>query len=140
LWQQLRWRRGVAGIVLLFALLVRMYTRFVRRHPEYPKTHVASGMILMGHLQTLSIIGSLQLGWPLVIQEILASISLQLMDHIPLPCILTNQVLKALLLVGAWLVARRRLHLHDAAQGQGGCDKVDHGGRGHAARLPLERV
>jgi hypothetical protein len=110
---------GVAGIVLLFALLVGMYTIFVRRHPEYAKTHVASGMILVGHLQTLSIIGSLQLGWPLVIQEILASISLQLMGYIPLPCILTDPVLKAvlsyaesavvmLLLVGAWLVARRR--------------------------------
>jgi hypothetical protein len=94
-----------------------VYTRFVRKYPEHAKTHFASIMILMGHLQTLTIIGSLQLGWPLIIQEILASINLPLMDYIPLPCILTDPVLKALLsyvetavvlllLMGAWLVVR----------------------------------
>ena len=110
---------AVAGVVLLFALLVAAYTRLVRKYPEYAKTHVASIMILVGHLQTLTIIGRLQLGWPLVIQEILASINLPLISYIPLPCILTDPVLKALLsyaetavvlllLVGAWLVAWRR--------------------------------
>ena len=110
---------GMAGIVLLLMLLVFVYTRFVRKYPEHAKTHVATIMILVGHLQTLTIIGSLQLGWPLIIQEILASINLPLMGYIPLPCILTDPVLKALLsyaetavvlllLAGAWLVARRR--------------------------------
>ena len=108
-----------AGIALLFLLLVYAYTRFVRKYPEHAKTHVATIMILVGHLQTLTIIGSLQLGWPLIIQEILASINLPFMSYIPLPCILTDPVLKALLsyaetavvlllLVGAWLVAWRR--------------------------------
>ena len=110
---------AVAGVVLLFALLVAAYTRLVRKYPEYAKTHVASIMILVGHLQTLTIIGRLQLGWPLVIQEILASINLPLISYIPLPCILTDPVLKSLLsyaeiavvlllLAGAWLVAWRR--------------------------------
>ena len=109
---------GIAGVVLLFALLVGVYTRFVRRYPEHAKTHVASFMILISHLQTLTIIGCMQLSWPLVIQRILASINLPLMGYIPLPCILADPVLKALLsyvevavvlllLVGAWLVARR---------------------------------
>ena len=108
-----------AGIALLFLLLVYAYTRFVRKYPEHAKTHVASIMILWGHLQTLTIIGSLQLGWPLIIQEILASINLPLISYIPLPCILTDPVLKALLsyaetaivlllLVRAWLAAWRR--------------------------------
>ena len=107
---------GMAGIVLLLMLLVFVYTRFVRKYPEHAKTHVATIMILVGHLQTLTIIGSLQLGWPLIIQQILASINLPLMGYIPIPCILTDPVLKALLsyaetaivllpLVGAWLVA-----------------------------------
>jgi hypothetical protein len=110
---------GIAGVVLLLVLLVGMYTRFVRKYPDHAKTHVATFMILVGHLQTLTIIGRLQLGWPLIIQEILASINLPLMSYIPLPCILTDPVLKALLsyaetaivllpLVGAWLVARCR--------------------------------
>jgi hypothetical protein len=110
---------GIAGVVLLLVLLVAVYTRFVRKYPEYAKTHVATCIILVGHLQTLTIIGRLQLGWPLIIQEILASINLPLMSYIPLPCILTDPVLKALLsyvetavvllpLVGAWLVARCR--------------------------------
>jgi len=110
---------GIAGVVLLFALLVYAYTRLVRKYPEHAKTHVATIMIFVGHLQTLTIIGSLQLGWPLIIQEILASINLPLMGYIPLPCILTDPVLKALLsyaetaivlllLLGAWLVAWRR--------------------------------
>jgi hypothetical protein len=110
---------AVAGIVLLLVLLVGMYTRFMHKYPEHAKTHVASIMILVGHLQMLSIIGSLQLGWPLIIQKILASINLPLMSYIKVPCILTDPVLKALLsyvetavvllpLVGAWLVARCR--------------------------------
>ena len=110
---------GMAGIVLLLMLLVFVYTRFVRKYPEHAKTHVATIMILVGHLQTLTIIGSLQLGWPLIIQQILASINLPFMSYIPVPCILTDPVLKALLsyvetavvllpLVGAWLVAWRR--------------------------------
>ena len=109
----------MAGIVLAFVLFVGAYTLFVRTFPEYAKTHIASFMILVSHLQTLGIIGSMQLGWPLVIQEILASINLPLMGYIPLPCILTDPVLKSLLnymetgtvltlLVGVWLVARRR--------------------------------
>jgi len=108
-----------AGIALLFLMLVYAYTRFVRKYPEHAKTHVATIMILVGHLQTLTIIGSLQLGWPLIIQEILASINLPFMSYIPLPCILTDPVLKSLLsyaetavvlllLVCAWLVAWRR--------------------------------
>jgi hypothetical protein len=108
---------GMAGIVLLLVLLVGLYTRLVRKYPEHAKTHVATIMILVGHLQTLTIIGSLQLGWPLIIEQILASINLPLMGYIPVPCILTDPVLKALLsyaetaivllpLVGAWLVAR----------------------------------
>ena len=84
---------AVAGVVLLFALLVAAYTRLVRKYPEYAKTHVATFMILWGHLQTLTIIGSLQLGWPLIIQEILASINLPFMSYIPVPCILSVPVL-----------------------------------------------
>jgi hypothetical protein len=110
---------AVAFFVLLFVLFVRYYTRFMRKYPEYAKTHIASFMILVGHLQTLTIIGSLQLGWPLIIQEILASINLPLISYIPLPCILTDPVLKALLsyaetaivlllLLRAWLIAWRR--------------------------------
>ncbi|KOO30598.1 hypothetical protein Ctob_007908, partial [Chrysochromulina tobinii] len=109
----------VGGVLLLVRLVYYVYTRFVRKYPEHAKTHFASIMILVGHLQTLTIIGSLQLGWPLIIQEILASINLPFMSYIPVPCILTDPVLKALLsyvetavvllpLVGAWLVAWRR--------------------------------
>ena len=108
---------GMGGIGLLLMMLVVVFRYFVRKYPEHAKTHVATIMILWGHLQTLAIIGSMQLGWPLVIQKILASINLPLMGYIPLPCILTDPVLKALLsyaetivvllpLVGAWLVAR----------------------------------
>jgi hypothetical protein len=110
---------AVAGGVLLLLLLVGIYTYLVLKYPEYAKTHVATFMILWGHLQTLTIIGSLQLGWPLIIQEILKKINLPFMSYIPLPCILTDPVLKAvlsyaetalelLLLVGAWLVAWRQ--------------------------------
>jgi hypothetical protein len=77
---------AVAGGVLLLVLLVYyVYTRFVRKYPEHAKTYGATIMILVGHLQTLAIIGSLQLGWPLIIQEILASINLPLLGYIPLP-------------------------------------------------------
>ncbi|KOO53741.1 ctr1-like protein kinase, partial [Chrysochromulina tobinii] len=107
---------GIAFIVLLLMRLLGLYTRFMRDYPEHAKTHFATFMILVGHLQTLTIIGSMQLGWPLIIQEILASINLPFMSYIPVPCILTDPVLKALLsyaetavallpLVGAWLVA-----------------------------------
>jgi hypothetical protein len=108
-----------ASFVLLFVLFVRYFTRYMRKYPEHAKTHVASFLILVGHLQTLTIIGRLQLGWPLIIQEILASINLPLISYIPVPCILTDPVLKALLsyaetaivlllLLRAWLVAWRR--------------------------------
>jgi hypothetical protein len=107
---------GIAGIVLLLAWLLGVYTRFMRDYREYAKTRFATIMILVGHLQTLTIIGSMQLGWPLIIQQILALINLPFMSYIPLPCILTDPVLKALLsyaetagvlllLVGARLVA-----------------------------------
>ena len=76
-------------------------------------------MILFSHVQTLTIIGSMQLGWPLVIKEILAGINLPIMGYIPVACLLADPVLKSLLsysetgvimllLVSSWLVARRR--------------------------------
>jgi serine/threonine protein kinase len=107
---------GIAFIVLLLAWLLGLYTRFMRKYPEHAKIRFATFMILVGHLQTLTIIGSMQLGWPLIIQEILASINLPFLSYIPLPCILTDPVVKALLsyaetagvlllLLGARLVA-----------------------------------
>jgi hypothetical protein len=107
----------IAVVVLFLVLGVGGFTRFMRKYPEYAKTHVASFMIIVGHLQMLTIIGSMQLGWPLVIQQILASINLPLMGYIPLPCILTDPLLKALLsyaetavvlllLVSFWVVAQ----------------------------------
>ncbi|KOO24704.1 leucine-rich repeat:na-ca exchanger integrin-beta4: ig [Chrysochromulina tobinii] len=74
---------GIAFIVLLLMRLLGLYTRFMRDYPEHAKTHFATFMILVGHLQTLTIIGSMQLGWPLIIQEILASINLPFMSYIP---------------------------------------------------------
>ena len=116
---------GIAGImmgVVLFLLLcVSGYTYFVRKYPEYGKTHVASVMILISHFQTLTIIGSMELGWPMIIKKILANINLPI-AQIPLPCILNDPVLEyilsytetvivLLLLVSAWLVARGRRDL-----------------------------
>ena len=69
----------VTGIILTFLLAIRIYTGFMRKYPEYAKSHVASFMILLSHFQTLTIIGSMQLGWPLVIKQILATINLPIM-------------------------------------------------------------
>lgn len=114
---------GLAAIVITIlvglALIVGVYTYVVQRYPEYAKSHVASCLILISHLQTLTIIGSMHLGWPQVIKELLANINLPIMGYIPLPCILKNNVLKALIsytetvmvlvpLIVAWLFARRR--------------------------------
>ena len=67
------------SIILIFLLAIRVYTSFMRKYPEYAKSHVASFMILLSHFQTLTIIGSMQLGWPLVIKQILATINLPIM-------------------------------------------------------------
>ena len=75
----------VAGVVIFFAILVGVYTRFMRKYPEYAKTHVATIVILFSHFQTLTIIGSMQLGWPLFIKKILSNINLPLMGSARVP-------------------------------------------------------
>ena len=80
---------------------------------------MATALILISHVQTLTIIGSMQIGWPLVIKEILAGINLPIMGYLPVACVMADPVLKSLfsyletgavmiLLVGAWLFARPR--------------------------------
>ena len=104
-------------IILAFIGIVVIYTRFAHKYPEYAKTHVASIIVLMSHVQTITIIGSMQLGWPLVIEKLLSNINLPLMGYIPLPCILSDHLLKSILrymettvvlviLVSAWLYAK----------------------------------
>lgn len=99
----------------------------LRLSPCLVATAVATAMILVSHIQTLTIIGSMQLGWPLVIKQILASINMPIMGYLPLACLLNDPVLKSLLsysetgavmllLVSTWLVARRRKNKPDARE------------------------
>ena len=59
---------SVSGVLLLVVLT--SITLYIIRHHEYKKRYVASFLIVASHVQTLSIIGSMRLKWPLLVVKV----------------------------------------------------------------------
>jgi hypothetical protein len=65
---------------LVVLLLFFSYVRAIRRHPQALKKWVTTVSICIGHFQTISIIGFLQLNWPPGVKTFAGILSLSLND------------------------------------------------------------
>ena len=55
---------ALLGLVAAFLFLAAIYVFMMLRHPKGLRKWVSSGSILISHLQTVAIVGSLRLAWP----------------------------------------------------------------------------
>ena len=60
------WKTGAlfGGLFVCFLLAITIYIRLMLRNPHAVKKWVSTTVIVIGHTQTLSLIGLLRLGWP----------------------------------------------------------------------------
>jgi hypothetical protein len=74
---------AIVGLSLLFTivlLLFALYVWAIRRYPRGLKKWVTTISIMIGHMQTVSIIGFLKLRWPPPVQQFTAALSFSFVD------------------------------------------------------------
>ena len=73
---------GMGALFLLSHCALAGYVRLINRHPDAMKRWVSTSTLAIDHLQTLSIVGNLQLHWPPAVQAATATFSFNMFEMV----------------------------------------------------------
>ena len=76
------WKTGAlfGSLLVCFLIAISLYIRLMLRNPDAVKKWVSTTVIVIGHTQTLSLIGLLKLGWPKRVEVVTDAIALDLVN------------------------------------------------------------